>query len=58
MSGSATGDGRANVRFGSKADIAAYSINVCFTPESGHRLGKLACPLCAALSCAIASGDA
>src|SRR6516162_9616590 len=34
-----------HVRFGSKADIAAYSINVCFTPESGHRLGKLACPL-------------
>jgi hypothetical protein len=25
-----------NVRFGSKADIMAYSINVRFTPESGH----------------------
>src|SRR5215469_18076626 len=26
----------ANVRFGSKADIAASSANVRFTPESGH----------------------
>jgi hypothetical protein len=26
-----------NVRFGSKADIAAFPINVRFTPESGHR---------------------
>jgi len=26
-----------NVRFGSKADIAAPPINVRFTPESGHQ---------------------
>src|SRR5262249_26846503 len=26
-----------DVRFGSKADIGARPINVCFTPESGHR---------------------
>jgi hypothetical protein len=25
-----------NVRFGSKADIAAFPINVRFTPKSGH----------------------
>jgi hypothetical protein len=29
--------GEANVRFGSKADIAAPPINVRFTPKSGHR---------------------
>jgi hypothetical protein len=27
-----------HVRFGSKADIAAYSINVRFTAKSGHSL--------------------
>ena len=26
-----------DVRFGSKADIAASPTNVCFTPESGHQ---------------------
>ena len=26
-----------NVRFGSKADIAGHTINVRFTPKSGHR---------------------
>jgi hypothetical protein len=30
-------DFEANVRFGSKADIAARPRNVRFTPESGHR---------------------
>jgi hypothetical protein len=28
----------ANVRFGSKADIAEWETNVRFTPESGHLL--------------------
>jgi len=37
----------ANVRFGSKADIAAPPTNVCFTPESGHRNSVVECPLCA-----------
>ena len=36
-----------NVRFGSKADIAAPPINVRFTPKSGHRLARAPCPLCA-----------
>jgi hypothetical protein len=34
-----------NVRFGSKADIAAPPTNVRFTPKSGHR--NSVCPLCA-----------
>ena len=34
-----------NVRFGSKADIAALPINVRFTPESGHRNSTAKCPL-------------
>jgi hypothetical protein len=34
-----------DIRFGSKADIAASSINVCFTPESGHRNSVVECPL-------------
>src|SRR5262249_47897829 len=38
---------RAHVRFGSKADIDDHSDDVCFTPESGHRLSALGCPLCA-----------
>jgi hypothetical protein len=33
--------------FGSKADIAALSWDVCFTPESGHWRTTLGCPLCA-----------
>jgi hypothetical protein len=37
----------ADVRFGSKADIRAVLIHVCFTPESGHELRPLGCPLCA-----------
>ena len=36
-----------NVRFGSKADIDACSGDVRFTPESGHWLSALRCPLCA-----------
>jgi hypothetical protein len=36
-----------NVRFGSKADIAAHSSNVRFTPKSGHRLSASGCLLCA-----------
>ena len=36
-----------NVRFGSKADIAALPTNVRFTPNSGHRNSVTACPLCA-----------
>jgi hypothetical protein len=36
-----------NVRFGSKADIAAAPINVRFTPESGHSAARSRCPLCA-----------
>src|SRR6516165_7144037 len=35
------------VRFGSKADIAASLINVRFTPKSGHQQSALGCPLCA-----------
>jgi hypothetical protein len=30
-----------NVRFGSKADMAACPNDVCFTPKSGHRLARL-----------------
>src|SRR5215831_9275031 len=37
----------ANVRFGSEADMAASSIDVCFASESGHQLSTLRCPLCA-----------
>jgi hypothetical protein len=36
-----------DVRFGSKADIEARQRDVCFTPESGHWLSALGCPLCA-----------
>src|SRR6516164_1303380 len=36
-----------NVRFGSKADIAACLINVRFTPKSGHWNLVAQCPLCA-----------
>ena len=39
--------GSPNVHFGSLADIAAQLRDVCFTPESGHRLSALECPLCA-----------
>ena len=34
----------ANVRYGSKADIATVSVNVRFTPESGHRNSIVECP--------------
>jgi len=37
----------ANVRFESKADSAVRLSNVRFTPNSGHRLNALGCPLCA-----------
>jgi hypothetical protein len=37
----------ANVRFGSKADMGAWLIDVRFTPESRHRRSALECPLCA-----------
>jgi hypothetical protein len=33
--------GKANVRFGSKADIEAASPDVRFTPESGHGSAQL-----------------
>ena len=36
----------ANVRFGSLADINAVLIDVCRTPENGHQLSVLECPLC------------
>ena len=36
----------ANVRFGSRADIALARRHVRFTPESGHCGAQLACPLC------------
>jgi hypothetical protein len=37
----------ANVRFGSKADIATPPTNVRFTPKSGHYRSANKCPLCA-----------
>jgi len=37
----------AHVRFGSKADIGALSLDVPFTPKSGRQLSALGCPLCA-----------
>jgi len=37
----------AHVRFGSITDIEVSGMNVRFTPESGHRGARLACPLCA-----------
>src|SRR6516164_10161809 len=36
-----------HVRFGSKADITPSIGYVRFTPESGHRARRRACPLCA-----------
>jgi hypothetical protein len=36
----------ANVRFGSKADIAGDQLNVRFTPKSGHWNSAAKCPLC------------
>jgi hypothetical protein len=39
--------GAAHVRFGSEADIASAPRHVRFTPESGHQLSALGCPLCA-----------
>jgi hypothetical protein len=35
------------VRFDSLADIAATRLNVRFTPESGHSMATLQCPLSA-----------
>src|SRR5262249_31841312 len=37
--------GSRNVRFGSKADIAARPVDVRFTPKSRHCGARLACPL-------------
>jgi hypothetical protein len=37
----------ADVRFGSKADMATSQRNVRFTPKSGHWLSVSGCPLCA-----------
>jgi hypothetical protein len=36
-----------DVRFGSKADIELAPVDVRFTPESGHQLSALGCPLSA-----------
>src|ERR1051325_5493232 len=36
---------QSDVRFGSKADIEARLPDVRFTPESGHRSVRVACPL-------------
>ena len=36
----------ANVRFGSKADIAARLSDTRFTPKSGHWRAIVGCPLC------------
>jgi len=36
---------RANVRFGSKADVRAAKSHVRFTPESGHVQCSSRCPL-------------
>src|SRR5215469_9114894 len=36
-----------HVRYGSKADIAAFPTHVRFTPKSGHRNSVGECPLCA-----------
>src|SRR5262249_8881126 len=41
------GNGPAHVRFGSKADIAAHSSDVRFTPKSRHWDLAATCPLCA-----------
>ena len=38
---------RNHVRFGSKADIEAYSCDVRFTPKSRHWNSVARCPLCA-----------
>ena len=47
INGSLLGANRANVRFGSLADITARSRHVRFTPNSGHSSDELACPFCA-----------
>ena len=36
-----------DIRLGSKADIEARPFDVHFTPESGHQLTALGCPLSA-----------
>ena len=38
---------RGDVRFGSKADMCAAKSHVRFTPESGHKLAPVECPLSA-----------
>jgi hypothetical protein len=40
-------DTGANVRFGSKADIALPAIDVRSSPQSGHWRATVGCPLCA-----------
>ena len=40
----------ADVRFGSKADIAASPTDVRFSAKSGHWNSAAKCPLCAACS--------
>jgi hypothetical protein len=35
----------AHVCFGSKADVVLLNFDVCFTPESGHPMRQLECPL-------------
>jgi hypothetical protein len=37
--------GTADVRFGSKADMARSNFDVRFTPESGHCQATVGCPL-------------
>ena len=37
----------ANVRFGSKADIASRPRHVRYSPQSGHSSARFACPLSA-----------
>jgi hypothetical protein len=43
--GTESSSGPGNVRFGSKADIAACPGDVRFTPESGHEQSSAECPL-------------
>jgi hypothetical protein len=38
---------KADVRFGSKADVTLLNFDVRFTPKSGHGRAALGCPLCA-----------
>ena len=45
VSGAGQSTGLFIVRFGSLADITASKLDVRFTPESGHSLASIACPL-------------